>query len=265
MRAAPCHVSATGIELVAIDAAAPDRDVAAHPLGVEHGRSRFRRGEDCIAALVDAAHDTAGERLQRLQVIIIEIGVEPRVDGCDNRQSCAAAPRSPHGGRSCPGPRSAPGSARMPQGRDGFRTETSPMRYSGRPGTGTEGTLTRSPVGSNAGVRSSANRRVPLRPGATNSRPAGSAPDWRRPEHNCNCPKTGRRGSLGCTGSAISGEGRKGNARPLMIDEVKTGLPLVARRDARLFILGSLPGDASLAARQYYAHPKNQFWRLVGR
>ena len=49
-----------------------------------------------------------------------------------------------------------------------------------------------------------------------------------------------------------------------MTDEVKTGLPPVARADARLFILGSLPGDASLAARQYYAHPQNQFWRLVG-
>ncbi len=45
---------------------------------------------------------------------------------------------------------------------------------------------------------------------------------------------------------------------------IKFGLAPIAPPDARLFILGSLPGDASLAARRYYAHPTNQFWRLVG-
>jgi double-stranded uracil-DNA glycosylase len=44
----------------------------------------------------------------------------------------------------------------------------------------------------------------------------------------------------------------------------KTGLPPIADAGTRLFVLGSLPGDKSLADGRYYAHPTNQFWRIIG-
>ena len=63
-------------------------------------------------------------------------------------------------------------------------------------------------------------------------------------------------GSCGRTWNALPGDGAVTSRKAAFAPVVSPG--------TRVLILGSLPGDASLAAGQYYASPRNRFWDLVG-
>jgi hypoxanthine-DNA glycosylase len=45
---------------------------------------------------------------------------------------------------------------------------------------------------------------------------------------------------------------------------IKEGFSTIVDQNTEILILGSLPGDLSIRKHQYYGHPGNDFWRLLG-
>ncbi|MCG6939703.1 MAG: DNA-deoxyinosine glycosylase [Thiohalocapsa sp.] len=60
-------------------------------------------------------------------------------------------------------------------------------------------------------------------------------------------------------------DARAPKPRPPTPAPIRTAFPPILGEAPRLLILGSMPSEASLAARQYYGHPRNAFWPIVER
>jgi TDG/mug DNA glycosylase family protein len=51
------------------------------------------------------------------------------------------------------------------------------------------------------------------------------------------------------------------DSRPSLLR--KEGFPPIIDETSRVLILGTLPGDESFRRKEYYGHPRNQFWRIL--